>query len=166
MVVTAAETRPEGSNLPDRNALLMRWGLLPAWVKDPEDFPLLINARSETAAEKASFRAAMRHRRCIIPASGFYEWARDKASGQSQAFWVRPRDGGPVGFAGLHETWIGKDGSEIDTCAIMTMAAPDDLSHIHHRVPVALRPGTMTAGSMCAVRAPPTLSIFLRPTRR
>lgn len=139
LVVTVAE-RPAGSNLPDREAVLMRWGLLPSWVKDPGDFPLLINARSETAATKASFRAAMRHRRCIIPASGFYEWRRDKPSGQSQPYWIRQPGGEPVGFAGLHETWIGKDGSEIDTFTILTTAAPANLTHIHHRVPVPLAP--------------------------
>lgn len=140
LVVTAAPDRPEGSNLPDRDAVLMRWGLLPSWVKDPGDFPLLINARSETAATKNSFRAAMRHRRCIIPASGFYEWQRDKPSRRSQAYWICRPGGAPVGFAGLHETWIGTDGSEIDTCAILTTAAPADLAHIHERVPVPLKP--------------------------
>ena len=140
LAVTAGPSRPEGSNLPDREAVLMRWGFLPSWVKDTKGFPLLINARSETAASKASFRAAMRHRRCLVPASGFYEWQRDKATRRAQAWWVRPVHGGPVGFAGVHETWIGKDGGEIDTCAILTRAAPPELAHIHHRVPVALEP--------------------------
>ena len=139
LAITPVE-RPEGSNLPKRKATLMRWGLLPSWVKDTQGFPVLFNARSETAAEKASFRAAMRHRRCIIPASGFYEWRRDKASGQSQAYWARPADGQLIGFAGLHETYISKDGSEIDTCTIMTTAAQGGLAKIHVRAPVALRP--------------------------
>lgn len=127
-----------GSNRPDRAVRLMRWGLLPRWVKEPADFPLLINARSETAAEKASFRAAMRHRRCIIPASGFYEWQRDKASGKSQAWWVPRADGQPAAFAGLHETWASADGSEIDTCAILTAEAREPFSNIHTRVPVII----------------------------
>ena len=74
----------------------MRWGFLPQWYKSPTDGPLLINARGETAATKASFRAPMRHKRALIPASGFYEWKRDKASGQSQAYWVRPANGGHI----------------------------------------------------------------------
>ncbi len=138
LVIHPAPPRPEGSNLPDRMATLMRWGLLPSWVKDPGGFPLLINARSETAAGKASFRAAMRHRRCIIPANGFYEWRRDKATRQSQAYWARPRDDQLVGFAGLWETWSGPDGSEVDTCAILTTDAGPDLAFIHDRVPVTL----------------------------
>ena len=139
LVVHAVPPRPAGSNLPDRGATLMRWGLLPSWVKAPKDFPLLINARSETAAVKASFRAAMRHRRCIVPANGFYEWRRDRASGRSRAYWVRPPDGGIVGFAGLWETWSDPAGGEIDTCAILTAAAGPDLAFIHERVPVTLR---------------------------
>jgi putative SOS response-associated peptidase YedK len=115
--------REPGSNRPDREAHLARWGLLPSWVKDPKDFPLLINARSETAAEKASFRAAMRHRRALIPASGFYEWKRDKASGRSQAYWVRPADGGLVAFAGLAETWMSAGWQRNGHVAILTVVA-------------------------------------------
>src|SRR6188768_3365590 len=76
LIVMQNEHVKPGSNLPPRRAVLARWGLIPGWVKDIKDFPLMINARSETAAEKASFRAAMRHRRVLIPASGFYEWRR------------------------------------------------------------------------------------------
>jgi hypothetical protein len=94
LVIAAGPPREPGSNRPDREAHLVRWGLLPSWVKDPKEFPLLINARGETAATKASFRAAMRHRRALIPASGFYEWKRDKDTGQKQAYWVRPAGGG------------------------------------------------------------------------
>jgi putative SOS response-associated peptidase YedK len=90
IVVVAADRAGPGSNLPERKALLVRWGFTPGWVKDPRDFPLLINARAETAIEKASFRAAMRHRRVLVPASGFYEWHRPaKGSGEaSQAYWI------------------------------------------------------------------------------
>lgn len=163
LVVTAGPARPEGSNLPDREAGLMRWGLLPSWVRDSGDFPLLINARSETAASKASFRAAMRHRRCLVPASGFYEWPRAKATCPSQPWWVRPVDGGPVGFAGLHETWIGKDGSEIDTCAILTTAAPADLVHIHDRVPVPLKPEDHARWLDCRANGPVDVAGLLAP---
>lgn len=164
VLVTRRIERSEGSNLPNREAVLMRWGLLPSWVKDTKDFPLLINARSESAATKASFRAAMRHRRCIIPASGFYEWYRDKPSGRSQAWWIRPADGGPVGFAGLHETWIGPDGSEIDTCAILTTAARGELAAIHHRVPVALEPDDYERWLDCRRFAPADVADLMTPS--
>lgn len=85
LMAMAAGQRAPGSNLPDRRALLVRWGLIPAWVKDTRNFPLLFNARSEEAAEKASFRAAMRHRRALVPASGFYEW-RKQAGGKGKPY--------------------------------------------------------------------------------
>ncbi len=90
MVVMAGPPRAPGSNLPDRRAMLVRWGFIPGWAKDPKDLPLLINARSETAAEKAAFRAAMRHRRALLPASGFYEWRRD---GKKVAALLDPAEG-------------------------------------------------------------------------
>lgn len=78
LMVVAGETPPPGSNRPDRVGRLVRWGFIPAWVKDPNDFPLMFNIRSETAAEKNSFRAALHHRRGLVPASGFYEWRRGR----------------------------------------------------------------------------------------
>lgn len=119
-----------------REGTLVRWGLVPHWVKDPASFSLLINARAETAAEKPAFRTAMRHRRCLIPASGFYEWQRSES--HKQPFWIAPAKTGVVAFAGLWETWMGKDGSEIDTAAFLTTAANTALSSIHHRMPVAI----------------------------
>ena len=138
LLVIAGGGRVSGSNLPDRRAMLARWGLIPAWTKDPNDLPAHFNARSETAAEKASFKAAMRHRRVLIPASGFYEWRRD-GSKRSQAYWVRPRRGGIVAFAGLMETYAEPGGSEIDTAAILTTAASGDIAHIHDRMPVVIK---------------------------
>ena len=121
-----------------RDGILVRWGLVPHWVKDPAAFTLLINARSESAAEKPAFRAAMRHRRCLIPANGFYEWQRD--GDRKQPFWVAPADGSLVAFAGLWETWMSKDGSEIDSAAILTTNANASLAPIHHRMPVVIEP--------------------------
>ncbi|MEN0088034.1 MAG: SOS response-associated peptidase [Pseudomonadota bacterium] len=125
-----------------RGAMLVRWGLIPGWVKDPDDFPTLINARSETAATKPSFRHAMRHRRALIPATGFYEWRRppEGSKAKSQAYLVRPRTGGLVAFAGLWETWMGPDGTEIDTGCILTTAANEAFAPIHHRLPVTIEP--------------------------
>jgi len=140
LVVTPSPPRPEGSNLPYREAKLMRWGLIPSWVKDPKEFPLLINARSETAATKNSFRAAMRHRRGLLPASGFYEWQRDPNTKQSQAWWVPKADRGMAAFAALFETYISSDGSELDTVAILTAEAKPPFSEIHNRIPVTIQP--------------------------
>ena len=123
----------EGSNAPPREAMHARWGLVPGWVKDAKDFPLLINARSETAATKASFRSAMKRGRILMPASGFYEWQKLPGGGK-QAFFVRPRAGGTVAVAGLME-----DG-EAPTAAIMTVDACGPFVEIHERMPVTVAP--------------------------
>eukprot|EP00913_Durusdinium_trenchii_P021344 g20057.t1 len=165
ILVVAARERHAGSNLPARKALLARWGLIPGWVKDPKDFPLLINARAETAADKASFRAAMRHRRILVPASGFYEWRRpQKDSGdRSQAYWIRPRNGGIVAFAGLLETWSSADGSEIDTAAIMTTAANGDIRPIHDRMPIVIQPKDFDRWLECKIQEPRDVVDLLGP---
>ena len=119
-----------------RHFKLVRWGFLPAWVKDPGDFPLLINARGETVMEKAAFRASMRHRRCLVPADAFYEWRRD---GKLRTpFRIRRADGAPFAMAGLWETYLSPDGSEIDTAAVVTTASNGTVSAIHDRMPVIL----------------------------
>ena len=130
----------DGRSQPEREGLLVRWGFVPAWVKDPKEFTLLVNARSETAAEKPSFRNAMRHRRVLIPASGFYEWHRFGKGQPSQAYWVRPTNQGAMAFGGLMETWSDPNGSEIDTACILTTTANESFSAIHHRLPVIVRP--------------------------
>jgi putative SOS response-associated peptidase YedK len=119
-----------------RHFVLVRWGLIPGWVKDPASFTLLINARSETAAEKPAFRSAMKYRRCLVPASGFYEWRR--VGKEKQPFYIRPRDGRIVAFAGLWEGWMGADGSEVDTAAILTTGANRLMAPIHDRMPVVI----------------------------
>jgi len=117
---------------------LVRWGLIPSWVKDPSGFTLLINARAETASQKPSFRTAMRHHRCLVPASGFYEWRRTPDG--KQPFWIRPRDGNIMAFAGLWETWSDPDGGDMDTGAILTIESNRMMHEIHHRMPVILKP--------------------------
>jgi putative SOS response-associated peptidase YedK len=106
---------------------LMRWGLLPSWVEEPKTFPLLINARGESVLDKPAFRNAMRRRRCLIPADGFYEWQAG-AGGPKQAYFVRARTSGeappPLAFAGLWETWTGPNGEELDTAAIVNRRKP------------------------------------------
>jgi putative SOS response-associated peptidase YedK len=121
-----------------RHFRLMRWGLVPAWVKEPKKFTLLINARSETVLEKPAFKNAMKRRRVLVPADGYYEW-QDK-DGRKRPFFIHRRDGGPVGFAALAETWMGPNGEEFDSVAIVTTAASPDLAALHHRVPVTIAP--------------------------
>jgi putative SOS response-associated peptidase YedK len=122
-----------------RSFALMRWGLLPSWLKDPKDFPTLINARGDSAATKPAFRGAMRHRRCLVPADGFYEWQKSE-KGRKVPHLIRRPDGGPFAFAGLWETWLGADGSEVDTAAIVTTDANRTLHPIHDRMPVIVQP--------------------------
>jgi putative SOS response-associated peptidase YedK len=119
-----------------RHFRLMRWGFWPAWVKDPRTFALLINARAETVLDKPAFKNAIRRRRCLIPADGYYEWSRSEA--RKRPYFIHPRDGRPFGFAGVAETWIGPNGEELDTVAIVTMAAGGGLAELHHRVPVTI----------------------------
>jgi len=121
-----------------RELALVRWGLIPSWVKDPREFRMMINGRSETATEKPSFRAAMRHRRCLVPTDGFYEWTG--ATGAKRPHLVRPREGGPMGMAGIYEHWQGADGSEMESMAILTTAANQAMSVLHDRMPVIIAP--------------------------
>ena len=121
-----------------RQFALVRWGLIPAWVKDPRTFSLLINARGESVNDKPAFRYAMKRRRCLIPADGFYEWKDE--GGRKRPYVVRPRGGGPIAFAGLWESWMGPNGEEMETAAIITTEASPDVAHIHHRMPVVVPP--------------------------
>ncbi|MEP9397268.1 SOS response-associated peptidase [Mesorhizobium sp. KR2-14] len=163
LMVSAGELREPGSNFPDRRSLLVRWGLIPAWVKDTRDFPLLFNARSETAAEKNSFRTAMRHRRALVPASGFYEW-RQIGGKRVQAYWVRPKHGGVIAFAALLETYAEPGGSEMDTGAILTTSASSDIAHIHDRMPVVIHQQDFSRWLDCRFQEPRHLADLLRPT--
>jgi len=122
-----------------REFALVRWGLLPSWVRDPKGFTLVFNARGESVIDKPAFRNAMKRRRCLIPADGFYEWqARGKA--QKQPFYIRAKSGAPLAFAGLWETWTGPNGEELDTAAIVTTRANKTLAPIHERMPVIVPP--------------------------
>jgi len=114
----------------------MRWGFLPHWYKSPSDGPLLINARAETIANKPAFRSAARARRCLIPATGFYEWTKD-SDGNRLPWYIERRDGQPLVFAGVWQIWD-KGDSPLTTCSIVTCAANRSMAQIHHRMPVVL----------------------------
>ena len=135
-----APTQPVAVVVRDKEGLrgfrLMRWGLLPSFVKDPKRFPTLINARAEDALDKPSFRNAMRYRRCLVPADGFYEWTGPK--GKRRPFLLRPRDARLIAFAGLYERWRDSAGDEIDTVAILTCPANRIIAPLHDRMPVVL----------------------------
>ena len=149
--VAVARANDEG-----RTLSMLRWGLIPAWAKDPTIGHKLINARSETAAQKPSFRSAFRHRRCLIPADGFYEWQR--RGGTRQPWLFALRDGAPLVFAGLWERWtVPEDaaltgslaerspGDAVETCTILTTAANDTVAPVHGRMPVILPPDAWSA---------------------
>ncbi|MGB9113881.1 SOS response-associated peptidase [Bradyrhizobium sp.] len=143
-----------------RHFRLMRWGLLPAWVKDPRKFTLLINARAETVREKPAFKNAIKRRRCLIPADGYYEW---QASGpRKRPYFIHRRDGGPIGLAGLAETWVGPNGEELDTAAIVTAPASADLAALHHRVPVTIGAGDFERWLDCSAHDVDTVMTLLR----
>ncbi len=121
-----------------RRLVAMRWGFVPRWYKSLSDGPLLINARAETLAQKPAFRDACRLRRCLIPASGFYEWSKGPA-GEKLPWYIRRRDGAPLAFAGIWQDWQ-NDGESLATCAIVTSNANAQMAAIHHRMPVILEP--------------------------
>lgn len=116
----------------------LRWGFIPRWYRTPTDGPLLFNARSETLAGKPAFAEAARKRRCLIPASGFYEWTKE---GETRLPWYITRtDGAPMVFGGVWQIWHGPEGSRIASCAIVTAAAEGAMAGLHDRVPLVLEP--------------------------
>jgi putative SOS response-associated peptidase YedK len=120
-----------------RELVLVRWGLIPGWVKEPGEFATLLNARSETVLEKPSFKTAMKHRRCLVPADAFYEWTGPVGAKRPHMM-SRSVGSTLMAFAGLWEHWMGADGSEIETMAIMTTAANATIGALHDRMPVIL----------------------------
>jgi len=139
-----------------RRLICMRWGLIPSWAKDSAIAYRLINARGETAAEKPSFRGALKHRRCLVPADGFFEWSGPK--GRRQPWFFHAANGELLAFAGLWEQWQPPDGgSALQTFAILTTAAAGSIAEIHDRMPVIvgaaahaawLGAGPMTSGDL------------------
>jgi putative SOS response-associated peptidase YedK len=123
----------------ERHFALVRWGLIPSWVKEIRPGKPIINARNETILEKPSFRNAIRRRRCLIPADGFYEWLGD-VPGRKIPYFIHRPDHGLFAFAGLWEHWLGADGSELETAAIITTASNEVITQINERMPVVVHP--------------------------
>ena len=144
-----------------RSFRLMRWGLLPSFVKDPKTFTTLINARAEGIADKPAFRQAYAKRRCLVPADGFYEWTGPK--GARRPFLLRPRKGGLIAFAGVWERWRDRARGEIDTVAIITCAANATVTPLHDRMPVALGSEHFEAWLDCEATEVEAASQLLQP---
>ena len=160
----------------DRRVLSrLRWGLVPGWAKDVAIGDRLINARAETLAEKPSFRRAFAHKRCLIPADGFYEWAAVPVTGakpRKQPYYVHSRDGVPLALAGLWETWKVPDDAEVPTpdgwlrtCTIVTTDANATLAPVHHRMPVVLERSAWDEWLDPEVDDVGSLQRLLRPAR-
>jgi putative SOS response-associated peptidase YedK len=143
------------ANQPERVLDLFQWGLIPSWAKDPKIGNKLINARAETLAEKPSFRSALKRRRCLVLADGFYEWKKE-ATGKTPMY-IQLTDGRPFAFAGLWEVWQPPDGSLVKSCTIITTEPNALLATIHNRMPVILPPAAyaawLTPGELPTVEA-------------
>ena len=133
-----AAIREAGS---ERELVMLRWGLVPFWAKDRSIGNRMINARAETVAEKPSYRAAFRHRRCVVLADGFYEWRRENDA--KTPYYISLASGEPFGLAGLWENWTDKEtGESLQTTTLITTEANEFMQPLHHRMPVILRSDT------------------------
>ena len=137
---------------------LAKWGLLPSWVKEPDAFKAsMFNARSESAAEKASFKGPLRYKRAVIPASGFYEWKRSGT--RKTPYYIQLADGEPIGFAGLYDVWR----DELLSCTILTTTPNDLMATLHDRMPIILSPSDYDRWLDPGVTDPDEVQDLLRP---
>ncbi len=137
-----------------------RWGLIPHWAKDEKIGDKMINARSETAAEKPAFRSSFRSKRCLIPASAFYEWKKEDK--EKIPFCIRSQDQTPMAFAGLWDSWLGPEGV-IQSCSILTTEANQPLKPLHDRMPVILQPEDYQPWLNLPIHDTEYLNTLLRP---
>jgi putative SOS response-associated peptidase YedK len=158
--IVAAREHTAGT---ERHFRLVRWGFLPAFVKDAKTFPLIINARAEGIAEKASFRAAFKRRRCLVVADGYYEWRVIAPKQPKQPYLIRRIDRAPMGFAGLYETYMDATGSELESACIITTSANALTREVHDRMPVIV-PQEAFSAWLDNEATPPTDALdMLRP---
>lgn len=151
-------------NTSDGAVDFFHWGLIPHWAKDPKIGNRMINARSETLAEKPSFKNAYKRRRCLILADGFYEWRKEAGSKNKTPMWIHLESGEPFAFAGLWEIWQdGASGSEVRSCTIITTEPNDFMAKIHNRMPVILPREAYDDWLDPAERKPDSLQGLLKP---
>jgi putative SOS response-associated peptidase YedK len=147
-----------------REFAVVRWGLIPHWAQNASIGNRLINARSETAAEKPAFRYAFRERRCLIPADGFYQWQKQGSKKSKQPFLVRRRDGRPFALAGLWEVWHNPDQQAAESCTILTTDGNEAVRPLH-RMPAILQPKDYDLWLDSQVQEPERVQSLLRPYR-
>lgn len=145
----------------ERQMVLVRWGLIPSWAKDPRIGSRMINARAESAAEKPAFRAALARRRCLMLADGFYEWQQTGKG--KRAHFIRMRDDRPFAFAAIWEAWKAPDGCWLESAALLTTEANEVVAPIHDRMPVILRPEDYASWLDPGRQGPESLRPLLRP---
>lgn len=145
----------------DRQFQWMRWGLIPSWAKDPKIGNRMINARVETVAEKPAFRNALKQRRCLVLADGFYEWQQQGK--QKQPYYFQVNQGEPFAFAGLWETWQSPEDERIVSCTLITTVANDKVQPIHDRMPVILSPESYDAWLDPSLKEPQAVLSLLVP---
>jgi putative SOS response-associated peptidase YedK len=155
--VAAVRARADGR----RELVALTWGLIPSWSKDRAIGSRMINARAETVAEKPAFRAALRARRCLVLADGFYEW--QKLGTRKQPHHIRMRDGRPFAFAGLWERWVPPEGDPVESCTIITTVPNEVVAPIHDRMPVILAPADLDLWLEPGSRDPAAVAALLRP---
>jgi putative SOS response-associated peptidase YedK len=158
--IVAAREHTAGA---ERHFRLVRWGFLPAFVKDAKTFPLIINARGEGIAEKASFRAAFKRRRCLVVADGYYEWRVIAPKQPKQPYLIRRIDRAPMGFAGLYETYMDATGGELDSACIITTSANALTREVHDRMPVIVPQEAFSAWLDNEATSPADALDMLRP---
>ncbi len=146
---------------PDRELSLFRWGLVPSWAKDPSVAARMVNARSETASTKPAFSEALKFRRCLVPADGFYEWQNSGKVKQPYCFEIN--DGELFAFAGIWERWNDPSGKPLETCSILTTTPNAVTSAIHDRMPVILNPDNYDLWLDPGLKDAALVSALLRP---
>lgn len=171
---TRAELRPRYNVAPTQRVAtvandgtseirLMTWGLIPSWADDPKIGSRMINARSETLAEKPSFRTPYRKRRCLVLADGFYEWKVVPGQKSKQPFHARLKSRAPFAMAGLWETWRPPEGEPLRSCTILTTSPNALMAEVHDRMPVILPPAAIPRWIDPAERSPQELADLLVP---
>lgn len=160
LVVREQKVGPEGQH--QRWIDFVRWGLVPSWADDIKIGNRMVNARSESADTRQAFRGAMRYRRCVLPADGFYEWKK-LPDGTKQPYLVQMASGEPMGMAGLWEAWQDPEGNELESCTILTTTANELVRELHDRMPVILEPADYAVWLDPDLTDPKQVKRLLRP---